>query len=347
MSDFAPGGAPAQPPVQPDPAAGQPPAAPEQPAAIHPSWDKAMAAIPDVLRGPLIEQIRTTDREYQQELERRGKQAAPEEWQSLIADAAAAGVSPQDLIQSYDNAQAIRQDPVGFVIQLTELVDQRMALPATDPNHLTAREGYRMKADAAAGVSQITGQPSTGALDEALETPEGKAIAALRKELETDREQRAAQTAQQQREQEQRAEEQRQADAASFAQQFISSIETKMSGATPGQQNIVATVANSLIQGDQTGKLTMDQAIDFAIKSARDNGMVWQDAAPAAPQPGQPVPPLGAGSAALPGQAAAAPAQPGQRAVAAPFDSPAEKQRRHDAMLAAAAAMGPADDNIA
>lgn len=316
----------------PDPNAGIAPVeTPPADAPLHPVWDRAMGAIPEMLRGPLVDQIRTTEREHQSALEQARAGAAPTEWQGLIAEAAQLGVTPGDLAQSYASAQAIRENPVKFVNEMTELIEQRAALPATDPNHLDAATVRWMKREAAAGAQALADGTVSPLGVPDPDDPAVKALAAveqLRAEQKADRDQQ----------QQQQAEQVAAQTAREYASNFIATVDTATAGASDPQKNMIASWANALIQGDTTGRLTPQQAIDAAVKAAKDSGMVWQPLAPGAAAPAPAAAPVGGGSAAVPG--AAAPAK------VANIDTPAGKNQQRENMLAAAASLGPIDDSM-
>lgn len=140
-----------------EPAAPEP--TPDAPAdyTAHPVWGKAVEAVPDVLRGPLYEAIKTSEREAQRAIESARGTDIPQDWRELAAEAQQQGLSVEDLAAAYRGqaalAQLMQSDPDAFVAELSGQIDQLVA-----SGQLTRRQGAAAKAEAQQVADQAGGE---------------------------------------------------------------------------------------------------------------------------------------------------------------------------------------------
>lgn len=317
-------------PAVPDPAA--PPAAPVEPTQqqqveqrIHPAWEAAMAAVPDLLRGPLVEQIRVSEREHQAAIEQARTGSVPPAWQQFVTEAQAAGATPEQIVDAYNYAKVIREDPVTFSINLNNAIDDLIK-----DGRLTAKEGYRMKQEGQQQVQAVTAQPLDP--NDPLLTPEQKLFAQQQKELaelkesvEKDRQTRLTE--------QQQMTEQQQAEA--YANDFVARLEAAVPGdptapAVIAARQMIGRAADSMLASAAPGSLTVDQALAQVVKQAGTLGLNLANlpqVAAAATATTQTPPPVGTGTAS-----AGAPAKPTLT------DDRAGKDARAALMMAAAKA---------
>lgn len=189
-----------------EPAAPAEPAAPEAPVdyTAHPVWGKAVEAVPDVLRGPLYEAIKTSEREAQKAIESARGTDIPQDWRELAAEAQQAGLSVDDLAAAYRGqaalAELMRTDPDAFVSELSGQIDQLVA-----SGQLTRREGAQAKqqaqqaADAAGagGGEQLYQSDVERELAELKQWREQQQAAEQQRQLEAQQAQQAEQIRQQ------------------------------------------------------------------------------------------------------------------------------------------------------
>jgi len=313
-------GAGATPPAPAAPAA--PPAEPAAPAGgelppLPPQLEEALkkTGIPDMLTAPLREQLRVSEREHQKALEQARSNSAPPEWAELVRQAQAAGVTPDVMLNAYNASLRIMEDPVGFSIQLNEQIDKLIAA-----GQLTAREGYRMKQEAAAEIAAtVNGAPGA----DPLETPEQRQIRELAEQQ---------QQLQQQLSQREQAEQQRQAEqeAAKYADHFMDVLDQATTGASDQVKQFIGHNASSLLSNDTSGQLTPEKAIEMAVENAKAIGVTWQAQQPQGQQPQTAAAPPVGSSAAIPGQAPE---------KLPPAGSPEGKRAREEKMLAVAASL--------
>lgn len=263
------------------------PAAPVEPAAeelppLPPHLEEAMRAtgIPDMLTVQLREEIRKSEREHQKALEAARQNAAPPEWAELVRQAQAQQLTPDVMLNAYNASVQIMQDPVGFSIRLNEQIDQLI-----ESGQLTAREGYRMKKEAADAVADMQNDP--------LETPEQRELRELRESQRTLEERLEAEARA-------RAEQEAEEDAKRYADHFMSVLDQATAGADERVTGIIANAAAGILSSDQTGKITPEAAVETAVAQARAAGITW--GAPQAPQQNG-APPVG-GTGGVPGPAA-------------------------------------------
>lgn len=252
----------AEPIVAPDAAA--------EPAPLHPAWEQALEAIPDMLRPAIVDQIRKSDFEANKAIEAARGTIDPQ-WQSFLADAQGAGATPADLVNSWNAAQELRRDPLTFQKNLNTRIDELVAL-----GQLTRAEGVQAKQDVAGELNQeLAG----------LESPEAKRIAELEQRI-VEREQRDAQREEQQTQQEVDRQAQEYGDRffAEVASQFAA--DPALANAAQQTQVVVAQLADKKMELDPTGTLTEAQAIAASIRELKAWGSQQQQ--PAA-QPNMPV----------------------------------------------------------
>lgn len=234
---------------------------------INPVWERALANVPDIFRAPIIEQIRTSERESQSAIEKARSEAnallesVPDEWRSFIETSKGVNATPEDLTTAWNMTIALRADPYEFVGRVTSDLKRLI-----DTGELTPTEAQR----ALIGIVNQAQQPLEQGLD--LRTDEQREIAELKAQvtaLSQGEQQRQQSAAQQQQEQ--------------SAQQYAETFITKLREALPGaDDNIVQTVgylADSLIQ-QSGGKATVEQAVAAAVERATSMGL--QLTAPAA-----------------------------------------------------------------
>jgi hypothetical protein len=214
-STFTPPAAPAAPPPAPPagPAADAPAPAAGAPAptdyTTHPVWKDALAPIPEMLQGPIVETIRRSEAEAQKAIEAARNQAMPQDWAGIVEEARQAGVTPEDLVAAYQGqnamAQLLRTDPDKFISDLQAQVDQMVAA-----GQITRKQGQQAVADAQQAADQ-----------QALLTPEQQKIAELEAWKQQEEQRRKdEQTRQQEEEQRRQHEAQLEADAERFFDSF-------------------------------------------------------------------------------------------------------------------------------
>jgi polyhydroxyalkanoate synthesis regulator phasin len=254
-------------PITPEPVVE--PAAVE-PAPLHPAWEQALEAIPDMLRPAIVDQIRKSDFEANKAIEAARGTIDPA-WQSFLADAQGAGATPGDLINSWNAAQELVRDPLTFQKNLNTRIDQLVAM-----GQLTRAEGQQAKQEVAGEVSQELGN---------LDTPEAKRIADLEKQIAD-----LSGTVQQ----DLSAREQQQIDqqAQAYGDRFFAEVASQfaadpaLANAAQQTQVVVAQLADKKIELDPTGTLTEAQAIAASIRELKAWGNQQQ---PAAQQQAMPV----------------------------------------------------------
>lgn len=283
------------PPAEPAaPAAAEPPAEPTD-YSTHPVWGKAIEAIPTVLREPLYETIRTSEREAQKAIEAARNAGVPEEWQGLYKEAEELGVGVEDLARAYRGQSALSElmqsDPDAFVAELTSQVQ---GLVAT--GQLTRAQGAQVIAE---------GQAAAGEQTDDLLTEEQKTLRELQA-WKADQE-RQAQERQREEQQRQQAEQiQREEEAASNAyfDAFDREMETAgflarnaqtgaLDSTIPVQTlQLIARTGAELI--DQNPRMPREQAIKQATEQVRKMVEATGGKLGPAPRPNTPV--IGASS---------------------------------------------------
>ncbi len=280
--------APTEPVAPAAPAAAAPVTPPAEPAPLHPAWEQALEAIPDMLRPKIVDQIRKSDTEAQRAIEAARGTIDPE-WQKFLTAAQAAGATPEEMRQGWNAAQALQRDPIKFAADLTASIDQMVAA------------GKLTRPEAAAAKAQVDAAAAAqGAAPDDLLTPEGRELVEVRRQLaELSGTVQGDLTARQQVQQE--------AEAQQYGDAFFAEIDTQfnaanLAGASVATRVAVARYADGLLDADATGSLTEKRAIEAAIVKLREASaeLTPQATAPAAVvAPGAPLP-VGGGSAALP-----------------------------------------------
>lgn len=283
MSDLS---APVEPVVEAPPAEQAP-----EPAAIHPSWEKTFeeAGIPDMLRPKLIEKIRADDASVQQQLQAARGTIDPV-WQDFLKEATSAGVTPPDLIASYNAAAALKRDPIAFAADLSASIDQLV------------KEGKLTRPQAAAAQQQVADAAAQQIDDPtALLSPDSEKMAALQKQIE---ELQGTVTSAAQRQQAEREEAAQAQQAKEYGDRFFAEVDAQfeahpvLKAANVDTKVAVARLADAMLAADSTNTLTEKSAIEAAIRQL-DQVRTMGTAAPAAAGQRQQVPVQG-GGAALP-----------------------------------------------
>jgi hypothetical protein len=299
------------PPAEPAAPAAAEPAAPAEPTdySAHPVWGRAIEGIPEILREPLYETIRESEREAQAAIEKARNAGVPEEWRGLYEEAKGLGLSVDDLARAYQGqtalAELMQSDPDGFVNELSTQIDQMVA-----SGQLTRAQGNQAKQEAAAAASEVT--------DDLL-TPEQKQL----RELQAWKEQQeqAAEQARQTQLQQQQAEQIRQQEEAAsnaYFDAFDQAMEQtgfltrdpadgllKSTIPVPTLQLIARTGAELL---DANPRMPRDQAISQATEQVRK--MIEATGGKLGPAPRPTTPVIGASSSVPTGQPAGQPTGP-------------------------------------
>lgn len=277
------GAAPASQPAAP---ANQPPAAPPEEAAVHPAWNQALEGLPPLWADRVKQQIRTTETEHQRALEQARTGSVPDSWKELYDQAEQAGLSPEDFINSYNGQQTLydqlRTDPDQFLEDMKTEIDRQVQAGV-----LTRAQGRQAHADAAAAAA------GAGAGDDLL-TPEQIQLQELQQWRQNQEQQQL--TAQQQWEQDQVWE-----NAQQEGETFVDTVhaafdnDPNLAGASGLTRQTVAQIAAGLIDADQTGRLSYEQAVGAAMDQLRESVGLQQLSFPGqAPAQQQAVNPLAA-----------------------------------------------------
>lgn len=240
-----------------------PAAAPETPVdySAHPVWSKAVEAIPEVLRGPLYETIRSTEAETQKAIEKAREETVPAEWRELAAEAKQAGVTVEQLVEAYRGqallSEQMSTDPDGFIAEITSNVEQLIA-----SGQLTRKQGAEAIRGAQAAAAEQT--------DDLL-SPEAKQLRELQAWKEQQEQKEAARA---QAERDAQAAAAQEAQLEREAEAFFDEFDTQMIAAGLAQRGddgrVAATIAPETLQLigetaanliDRTPGLTSAQAI--------------------------------------------------------------------------------------
>lgn len=252
---------------------------------VHSSWDGVLEMFPEgAQRDALIAQIREQERNASTAIQKASESQAPEEWRELIDQAKQVGLTPEELSQSYNQFEEMREqianDPDGWLDGMKSEIDQAVAA-----GQLTRKEGAQLKKDA-------TAQAAAGDAGVDLEDP---AVAELRKEVEQQRQWRERQEREQQaaREEQERLDDERATQEAT--QRFVQTVEgtfnndTALAAVEAKTRYIVANHALALLESNDG--MTEQQAADEAVKQFRELGVL-----PAAGGTPAPAVPIGGGS---------------------------------------------------
>lgn len=242
-------------------AAAAAPAEPIEEAAIHPAWETAMEAVPDMIRGPLIAQIRKSDRESQQAIESARAGSVDPEWKSFFDGAREANLSPREITDTYNAALAIREDPIAFAKDLNAAINA-----GVKSGQFTQEQADQLKQQGAATIADAVDGEQFGSMKTADQTRMDELQARL-----------DAQDQRQQAQFEQQSEQEVQADAQQYAVHFFNELDGQMTaagfvGVTPETRAAVARIADSALNGDQTNTLTPQAAISHAISALKNFG---------------------------------------------------------------------------
>jgi hypothetical protein len=242
---------------------------------VHPAWDKALEAVPDVIRKPIIEQIRTSEREHQAAIEAARTGSVEPEWRDFTAAAKGMGLTTAQLADAYNSQTALQQaivdDPDAFEAQLHDQIEEMVS-----SGQLTRKQGQQAHAQAA-GV------------DGELLTPEQQEIAELRQLIQQNEARWDGVDAALDSQAEQEA-------ADEYGQQFLSDLNHDMGAAfgvdvngraTASQESMlaVARIAASILDSDATEQITNQQAIAEGVRQLTMAAVQFGAPAPA----GQPV----------------------------------------------------------
>lgn len=267
------------PPQNQDPQAPAPDQQQEQQWAAHPSWSGVLDMFPEgAQRDALLAQIRESDRNSQKAIEQARANQTPEEWRELIKLSQENEVAPEDLIESYNSVdqmrEAIAEDPDAWLSSMKDEIDE-----AVKAGHITRKEGAALKRDA-------TQQAAAGDDPAPLEDP---AIAELREGLEQERRWREQQEQQAREAQEAEDEAAQQQATQDAVNHFISVFEGAFNNdpvlkdVEPATRHIVANHALTLMQANDS--MTEEAATAAAIEQFQTRFGL-----PKAPAAGAPVP---------------------------------------------------------
>lgn len=115
------------PPAEPAAPVAEPVTPIEPDYSVHPVWGKAIEAVPEILRTPIYEAIRTSENEARKAIEGARGTDIPQDWRELAAEAQQMGVSVDELAAAYQGQQSLAEllqaDPDAFVTELQSQVD--------------------------------------------------------------------------------------------------------------------------------------------------------------------------------------------------------------------------------
>lgn len=231
---------------------------------VHSSWDGVLEMFPEgAQRDALISQIRESERNASTAIQKASEAAAPEDWRELIDQAKQVGLTPEELSQSYNQFEEMREqiasDPDGWLDGMKNEIDQ-----AVQRGDITRKEGAQLKKDAAT-------QAAAGDAGVDLEDPD---VAELRKEVEAQKQWRQQQEQQAREAQERFEEEEQQRLVQENTNRFVKTVEDTFSGdaslanVEPKTRYIVANHALALLESNQG--MTEQQATDEAVKQFRE-----------------------------------------------------------------------------
>lgn len=289
------------PPAEP---AGDPAPVPEQTPAdtdysAHPVWGKALESIPEMLRPPIYESIRTSEREAQAAIEKARGTDIPQDWRELAAEAAEAGVTVDQLAEAYRGqallAEQLNADPDAFLAEMQQQVNAMIA-----SGQITRKQGAAAMQQATAAVEET---------DDLL-TPEQRELKEIREwKQQQQAAQREAAQAEQQRQAQAAAEAQQEQLAEQYFEEFDRQMETLGFAQRDAAGALKATIPIEVFQQiarlggdliDANPRMTPAQAIPAAITQMRR--IVEAAGGKLAPAAAQAQVPVIAGSSAMPGQ---------------------------------------------
>lgn len=225
-----------------------------------PVWEAAFdkQAIPEMLRPGLREVARQSAAQAQKAIEQARGGGVPAEWAAFIGSAAESGVTPNALVDAWNAAQAIREDPIAFAQNLNVAINKLVA-----SGDITPEQGAQARAEGAQAIADAA--DPNAALN--LKTPEQERLDALQARLD-------AQDQRQTAEQQEREDAQIQQEAADYAQNFgrelLAQLTTGGYTEEAGTLNddvigSVGRIAAASLETDTTGTLTIESAISTAL----------------------------------------------------------------------------------
>lgn len=225
-----------------------------------PVWEAAFEknGIPEMLRPGLRETARQSAAAAQKAIEQARGGGVPAEWQAFIGGATQSGVTPNALVDAWNAAQAIREDPIAFARDLNEAINQRVASgEITQQQAQQARvEGAQAIADAADPNAPLN-----------MKTPEQEQLEALQARLDA---QEQRQTAQQVADENAQIQYEAQQTAENFGRELLGQLTAGGYTQEAGTLNddiigSVGRIAAAALETDQTGTLTAQSAISTAL----------------------------------------------------------------------------------
>ena len=261
-------------------------AAAEQQEQSDPVWEKAFddAGIPDMLRPKLRETAKATAAQTQKAIETaRGGGVSPE-WQAFIGGATQAGINPNALVDAWNAAQAIREDPVAFARDLNAEIEKRVG-----SGELTQAQAQQARAEGAQAIADAS--DPNAPLN--MKTPEQEAIEAQQARLDQMEQQF---TARQQAEEDAQIQYEAQQTAETFGRELLAQLTAGGYTQEAGTLNddvigSVGRIAAAALETDSTGTLTPQSAIATALATLnRISGGPRPVEQPAAQQQAQQMP---------------------------------------------------------
>jgi hypothetical protein len=257
----------------------------QQPAGtgVHSSWDQVLEMFPEgAQRDALVNQIKEQERNASTAIQKASEAQAPEEWRGLIDEAKKIGLTPEELSESYNQFETMREqiasDPDGWLEGMRSEIDE-----AVTRGDITRKQGTQLKKDAAA-------QAAAGG-DDDLANLEDPKVAELQRRIDA---QDAWRQQQEEAEQQRREEEQEQLNQQEVEQQtqhFMQVFEGAFNNdpvlkdVEPETRYIVANHALNLM--DANPNLDEQAATTEAINQFRTR--FGLGGGPAQQQPGVPI----------------------------------------------------------
>jgi hypothetical protein len=225
-----------------------------------PVWEKAFddAGIPDMLRPKLRETAKATTANAQKAIELARGGGVPPEWAAFIGGATESGVTPNALVDAWNAAQAIREDPLGFARDLNARINELTASGDITPAQAAAarEQGAQAIADAADPNAALN-----------MKTPEQEALEAQQARLDAMEQQM---TARQQADEDAQIQYEAQQNAENFGRELLTQLTAGGYTQEAGTLNddiigSVGRIAAAALETDQTGTLTAQAAISTAL----------------------------------------------------------------------------------
>lgn len=229
--------------------------------ATFPEWEAGFEAnaIPEMLRPGLRDIARKQNAAAQKAIQQARGGGVDPQWQAFIGNARESGINPTDLVEAWNASQAIREDPLSFARDLNTKIAELQA-----SGQITPAEAAQARVEGQAAITDALGGEPVN-----LKTEEMQRLEALE----------AQQTQffqQQQAAQEQYQQQQVLAEAQTYAEGFRTELYTQLGTngytAEAGTLNdqivgAVGRIAASALDGDQTGTLTPQLAIQTALQT--------------------------------------------------------------------------------